>query len=155
MYGQAIVLLLVLVAMLCVGIWMLFSSRVDREESARRFAAEVAQRVVIQHDERFLNQTLAPRAQVLYPPSWRWRMLETIRSLGPPQSQPSVEGDVYFQSQFFSPIGEFRARVDFASGPGYLDMRFSHPGVRWEIDGLNFTWTPPNAPAPPAPPPGP
>jgi hypothetical protein len=120
---------------------MLISSRASREEEAFQFARYAAQSLVLQQDIHFLNRTLAPRAQVLYPPSWRERFFGYIRALGPVQGDIQIEGHVAFTSQFFSPVGTFHGRFNVASGPASIEMHFSHPGVRWEIDGLNLNWT--------------
>jgi len=146
--GQAIVLVLIVVALIAGGYWMLLSSRTSREEGALRFAQDAAHRLVLQQDMRFLNQTLAPRAQVLYPPSWRERFFGHIRALGPVQGAIEMEGHVSFTSQFFSPVGTFHGRFNVASGPASVEIHFSHPGVRWEIDGLNLNWTATPTPTP-------
>ncbi len=146
--GQAIVLVLIVVALIAGGYWMLLSSRTSREEGALRFAQDAAHRLVLQQDMRFLNQTLAPRAQVLYPPSWRERFFGYIRALGPVQGAIEMEGHVSFTSQFFSPVGTFHGRFNVASGPASVEIHFSHPGVRWEIDGLNLNWTATPTPTP-------
>lgn len=147
--AQVVVLLLIVLAVIGGGYWMLISSRASREEDAFRFAQTAAERLVLQHDMHFLNQTLAPRAQILYPPSWRERFFGYIRDLGPVQSGIEIEGHVTFTSQFFSPVGVFHGRFNVASGPASVEIHCLHTGVRWEIDGLNLSWTRPPAPTPP------
>ena len=141
-------LVLIVLAVLAGGCWLLFSSRTAREEGARRFAREAATRLFFQQDARFLNQTLTPRAQLVYPPSWRERFFAFVRELGPAKPEFELEGDVTFTSEFFDPRGVFSAHFEVASGPAVLFLTFSHPGVRWEIDDLKLSWTPPATPTP-------
>ncbi len=89
-----------------------------------------------------------PRAQILYPPSWRERFFGYIRDLGPLQTGIEIEGHVSFTSQFFSPVGVFHGRFNVASGPASVEIHCLHTGVRWEIDGLTLSWTPPPTPTP-------
>ena len=146
--GQALVLVLIVLAVLAGGYWFLLSSRDAREQDAHRFAREAAERLFLKQDARFLNQTLSPTVQTLYPPSWRERFFTFVRDLGPAQPDFDVEGRVTFTSEFFTPAGMFRARFNVASGPALLDIHFVHTGVRWEIDSLTLTCSPRATPAP-------
>jgi len=151
--GQVIVLLLILLAILGGGYWLLISSREKREKEAWAFARDAATRIVVQQDMRFLDRTLSPKAQVLYPPSWRERLMTRIREPGPPQSEPRMRGQLFFRSQFFNPEGEFIVEWDFPTGPASIDLKISHPQALWQIDGINWTWQAP--PPPPTPTPSP
>lgn len=154
--GQVVVLLIVLLAVLGGGWWMLKSSRDKREKEAWEFAREAATRIVVQHDIRFLDRTLSQEAQMMYPPSWRERLMDRIREPGAVKSEMRLRGTVLFNSQFFEPAAEFIAEWDTPTGPGSLDLKFSHPKAFWQIDGLNWTWQPPPPPTPsPTPSPSP
>jgi cbb3-type cytochrome oxidase subunit 3 len=146
--GQAIVLILIVLAVLAGGYWMLVTSRKNTEQDAERFARDAAQRLVLQQDMRFLNQTLTPHAQMLYPPSWRERFFGFVRDLGPVQSDLNVYGRVAFVSEFFQPTAVFHADFQVATGPAAVELHFSRPGPRWEIDALNLTWSAPPTPTP-------
>ncbi len=123
--------------------------RDNREKEARAFANEAARRIVLQRDQRFIDFNLTQKAQVTYPPSWRYRMLEFIRGAGTPNPEFHMKGDVVFTNQFFDPQGTFIAQFDYPTGPGYLELHVSHPGALWVIDDLNWTWQPPPPPVPP------
>ncbi len=146
--GQAVVLILIVLVLIGGGYWFLISSRDSRVQEAHRFARDAAQRLVLQQDMRFLNQRLASRAQVYYPPSWRERFFGYVRALGPVQGEIEMEGRVLFTSQFFSPTGVFHGRFNVASGPASVEIHCSHPGVQWEIDALNLNWTATPTPTP-------
>ena len=136
-------LVLVVLAILAVGWWLLTSMRQRKEEDARRFALAVGEELLLKQDGRFVVQHLSPKAQVRYPPSWHERFAGYVRDLGAPQSPVTVEGNVEFQNYFLEPAATFRASVTYATGPAHLDMRFSLAGVRWQIEYLNLIWTPP------------
>lgn len=148
--GQAIVFIVILLAILAGGYWMLLSSRNSRQQDAQRFAREAAQKLVLQQDMHFLNQNLTSHAQVLYPPSWRDRFFEFIRNLGPVQGDFDVHGRVTFTSEFFDPNAVYHADFNTSAGPASIELHFSRPASRWEIDALNLTWTPPPTPTPAA-----
>ncbi len=145
--GSVIVLLLVVLAVLGGGWWYLRSHRTQREAEAAAFVNEVATRLVLKHDVRFLDLHLTPQAQMLYPPSFRMRMMDLIDLPGTPNPQFHVKGELQFTHQFSDPNGRFIAQFDYPSGPSYLEMQISHPGAMWMIDAINWTWTPP-APTP-------
>ncbi len=75
-HGQTFVLVLIVLALLGGGYWLLLSSRNARIEDANRFAREASERLVVNRDARFLNERLTAHAQVYFPPSWRDRFFD-------------------------------------------------------------------------------
>jgi hypothetical protein len=147
--GQVIVLLLVVIAVVAGGWWFFKRNRDMREREAHAYANEIATSVVLQQDARFLDRNLTQKAQLMYPPSWRMRVLDYIRQQGPPPAQFKwTKADVMFVNQFFEPTGHFIAQFDYPPGPAFLEMNVSHPGAFWAIDSLNWTWTPAPTPTP-------
>ncbi|MFN2477157.1 MAG: hypothetical protein ABR526_12560 [Chthoniobacterales bacterium] len=146
--GQVMVLIVIVLAILGGGYWMLLSARQKTEQDAQSFAREAAERLILQQDMRFLNQTLTQHAQVLYPPSWRERFFGYVRDLGPVQSDLAVYGRVDFVSEFFQPTGVFHADFQAATGPASVELHFTRPASRWEIDAVNLNWSAPPTPTP-------
>lgn len=146
--GQAVVLLAIVLAIVGFGLWMLLSSRAAREEDAKQFARTTAERLLFAQDTHFLNQHLAPRAQVLFPPSWRERFFNWVREIGPIDPEMDVQGSTVFTSQFFDPHAHFEVRVKAKDGPAILELLFSQRSGQWDIDALNLTWTPAPTPSP-------
>src|SRR6266850_7589643 len=106
--GEGGVALLVIVLVLLSGIiWWLYSSRQDAERNARIFAEDVAKRVTVNYDEKFLHVHLSPEAQINYLKSWRDRLIDHLRELGVPAQPIGMQGDVAFTSYFFDPHGTF------------------------------------------------
>ncbi len=143
-------LIIILLAVLAGGWWFLKSNRDTREKEAFAFANEGATHIVLQQDMRFLNFNLTPKAQLMYPPSWRMRLMDMIREAGAAKPEFQVKGNMHFVNQFFQPEGEFTAQFECLRGPAYLELHVSHPGALWVIDAINWTWQPP-PPPPPAP----
>jgi hypothetical protein len=153
--GQVLVLLIILLAILGGGFWYMNQSKQANEKAARDFAQEAATRILVRQDERFLDFALSPEARVTYPPSWRYRLFSQIRELGVREQKVEVYGEVGFTSGFFEPRGNFRVKINAAENPAYLDLIVAHPRALWEIDVINFTWTPHVEATPPPATPGP
>jgi hypothetical protein len=145
--GSVIVLLLVVLAAVGVGWWLLKSSRDRRETEGRAFADQAMQHVVLQRDQRFLDFYLSRQAQQQYPPSFRMRLMDYVREPGNPDPKYQMKGQVTFTQQFFEPNGTFIGEFAYPTGPAYLEVQISHPGALWQIDAINWTWNPP-APTP-------
>jgi hypothetical protein len=146
--GQVLVLALILLAMAGGGFWYLLRSKQINEAAARAFAEEAAARIIVQEDGRFLDGALSMEAKVKYPPSWRDRLITQIRGLGPRDPKIELYGEVNFTSGFFDPRGIFRVKINYAENPAFLDLVVSHPRALWQIDVINFTWTPHVEPTP-------
>lgn len=147
--GEGAVALLVIVLLLLGGIvWWLYSSRQDAQKNARLFATEVAKRVAINYDEKFLHVHLSPDAQRTYLRSSRDRLLERLREFGALAQPVDVQGDVIFSSYFFDPHGTFHAQLKYPAAVAQLDMDISRGMTVWQVDSITLTGSPPATPAP-------
>lgn len=147
--GEGAVGLLVIVLLLLGGmVWWLFSSRRDAEKNARIFAAEVARRVAVSYDEKYLHVHLSPDGQKTYLRSTRDRLLERLRELGAPAQPIEVEGSLTFTSHFFDPRGTYHAKLKYPEKSAQLDLDISRGMTVWQIDSINLPWTPDQAPIP-------
>jgi hypothetical protein len=139
--GEAVVFILIVLAVIGAAYWYLDHDRRESEKQARAYAEEVSARIVA-CDEHFLDSNLSAKAQVYYPPSWRGRMFERVRALGKPVRPFNVTGNVKFKWQFFEPQGTFKSQIFYPAMPGYIDLVVAPHGSLWQIDGLNFVWYP-------------
>jgi hypothetical protein len=147
--GEGGLALWIIVAALVGGaLWFLYSSRRDGEKNARAFAAEVAQRVAVNYDDKYLHVHLSPEAQVKFLASYRERLLQNLRSFGPVKQPIPIKGDVRFSSGFFEPVGTFRAELVYPNMTAALDLLISRGMTVWQINEINLTWTPPPTPTP-------
>ena len=138
--GEGGVALLVIVLLLLGGIvWWLYSARQDAGKNARIFATEVAKRVAISYDEKFLHVHLSPDAQKTYLRSSRDRLLDRLRDFGVLAQPIEVQGDVAFTSYFFDPHGTFHAQLKYPTGSAQLDMDISRGMTVWQVDSINLS----------------
>jgi hypothetical protein len=138
--GEGGVALLVIVLLLLGGIvWWLYSARQDAEKNARIFATEVAKRVAINYDEKYLHVHLSPDAQKTYLRSSRDRLLDRLRDFGVLAQPIDVQGDVAFTSYFFDPHGTFHAQLKYPTGSAQLDMDISRGMTVWQVDSINLS----------------
>lgn len=141
--GEGGLALLVIVLLILGGIvWYLFSSRRDSEKSARIFAAEVAKRVAINYDEKYLHVHLSPDGQKTYLKSARDRLIDRLRALGVPAQPIEVQGDLTFTSHFFDPRGTLHVQLKYPTTTAQLDLDISRGMTVWQIDAINLPWTP-------------
>jgi len=149
--GPTLAFLAIVLAVLMAGACWLYWSRLSNEKAARNFAREMAEHLATQLDRKFLDTHMAPEREAHYPPSYRDRFIDNLRSLGKPSDPATIEGNVTFDSYIFDPRGSFTAHLNYASGPAQISYAFSRPKGWWQIDGLNLSWTVPHSQPSPSP----
>ncbi|HET9418979.1 MAG TPA: hypothetical protein VFO30_06525 [Chthoniobacterales bacterium] len=137
--GQAIGVLVVLLAIIGIGVWLLYSYRNGMRDEGRAFGRQVIERVAVQHDANFLATSLAPQARLNLPPPMQQELMDRLRQLGTPVGQPNAQGDVTFESQFFEPHGAFYAQLNYPAGSMRMDVAISHPVGRWQVDSITLS----------------
>jgi hypothetical protein len=153
--GQAIILILVVIAVGAGIAWWLFTARQQSEEEARAFARDAARRMAFDLDRKFLDRVIAPDQVAKYPPSFRDRIIEKLRGFGRPSGDIELDGKVHFTSHFFEPTARFRARLTYPQSPVDLYLAISRPKGWWQIDDMNVSWDQPPPPETPPPSPSP
>jgi hypothetical protein len=146
--AEGLAIWLILLAILGGAVWLLYSSRADSEKNARIFANDVAQKVVLNYDEKYLDQRLSPHARNNYSVVWRARMMRYLREFGPLSKPIETKGDVHFTSQFFEPRGSFRSELTYPTQTAFFELTVSKGMTTWQVDDLNLVWNPPPAPTP-------
>src|SRR6266513_5778839 len=136
--GQVLVVLIIMLGLIGVGAWWLFSSKQTMAKEGREFGKEAIQRLVIQHDQVFFSSRLSPQARLEYPPSAQQEFISKLQQLGTPVGPVDVQGDIQFQSHFFEPRGNFHARLNYPAAPAEINISVSHPVGRWQIDDIAF-----------------
>lgn len=137
--GQAIAVLVIVLALIGIGLWLLYSYRNGMRNEGRAFGRQVIERIAVQHDANFLAASLGPQARMDMPPPVQQDMIARVQQLGAPVGPLNVQGDVTFQSQFFEPRGMFYADLNYATGPARIDLAISHPVGRWQIDSIGVS----------------
>jgi hypothetical protein len=136
--GQVIVILIIVLGLVGVGFWWLFSNKQEMAKEGKEFAKEAIQRIAVQHDLNFFGSRLSPQARMNYAPSAQQELMNEISKLGAPVGPVDVQGEVEFQSQFFEPRGSFHARINYPARYADMNISVSHPVGRWQIDDIAF-----------------
>ena len=146
--GEGLLPIVIILLALVGGIlWFLYSSRKDADRDARKFANEMAHKVAVDFDEKYLHVHLSPEGQVTYLPSVRERLFIRLREFGPLAKPPDVKGDVRFSSGFFDPHGQFKADLTYSNFTAQLEMEVSR-GAMWQVEQITLTGSPPPTPTP-------
>lgn len=146
--GEGFALWIIILALLGGIVWFLYSSRKDADRDLRAFAQLVAQKVAVEFDDFYLRTHLNPEYQITHPPSWRERLLRTLRDFGPLTKPIETTGDVQFSSQFFDPHGTFRSTLTYAASTEHLEINISKGMSGWRIDEITIAWNPKPTPTP-------
>lgn len=146
--AEGLGILLIVLAILGGGVWFLYSSRADNEKNARAFATEVTRKVVLNYDDKYLEQRFSLQARSMYSLMWRNRMFQYLREFGQLTKPLETKGDVLFTSQFFEPRGTFRTELTYPTLTASLDVTVSKGMTNWQIDEINLVWNPPPPPTP-------
>jgi hypothetical protein len=137
--GQVLAILIIVLGLVGVGAWWLYSTRGAMAKEGREFGKEAVQRIVVQHDLAFFSSRLSPAARQENPPSAQQDLISRLQQLGTPVGSLDVQGDIQFQSQFFEPHGVFNARLNYPARSGQIEIAISHPVGRWQIDTFSLT----------------
>lgn len=148
--GEGLSIWIIVLFIIAGAVWFLYSSRKDSDKSGHAFAAEVARKLAVDYDERYLVSHLNPENQAARLPAWRDRLLKSLRSFGPLTKPIETSGDIVFTSQFFDPHGTFRSELTYATMPAHFDLSISKGQNGWRIDELNLVWNPPPTAVPSA-----
>lgn len=134
--GQIFSVLIIIIALLGVGLWMLFAYKRSTQKEGREFGNQAIQSLAVQHDPAFLASRLGPAARLDFPPSAQQELISKLQQLGTPVGPIDLKGDITFQSQFFEPRGFFTAHVNYPTRGARIELGTSHPVGRWQIDTL-------------------
>jgi hypothetical protein len=136
--GQILAILIIVLVLIGIGFWWLFSNKQTMAREGRAFGREAVQRIAVQHDLNFFASHLSPEARLQFPPSAQQDFIGRIQKLGTPAGSVDVQGDIIFQSQFFEPRGNFHARINYPARGAEINVAVSHPVGRWQIDDVRF-----------------
>ena len=134
--GQIFGVFIIVIALLGVGLWMLFAYKRSTQKEGREFGNQAIQSLAVQHDPAFLASRLGPAARLDLPPSAQQELISKLQQLGTPVGPIDLKGDIKFQSQFFEPRGFFTAHVNYPTRGARIELGTSHPVGRWQIDTL-------------------
>ncbi len=138
--GNSLVTILILLAVVGGGFFLLNGHKQAMEREAHAYAAETVERLLFAHDQTYLGKNLSSAAALDFPPARQEIWVKKLIEAGAPARPVNCEGNVNFESHFFNPSAALHAHLLFAGGPGDLALNISHPGGRWQIDAISIDW---------------
>jgi len=136
--GEGLAIIIIVVALIGLGAWWLFSTKHTAEKEGREFANEAIQRIAVRHELAFLESRLGPNAKLELSPPLQRNLIETLTQLGIPAPPIQIDGNITFESHFFEPKGLFTAHLNYPARPGALEIEISHPVGRWQLDAVRL-----------------
>src|SRR5207244_6449578 len=103
--GQALVFLIIVIAVIAGGLFFLNSMRKDAKVEGERFAKQVIERCAFQHDVKFLHSSVASDRRLAVPPAMDDQFIFYLTKLGVPDRNYTLTGQVEFDGYFVSPHG--------------------------------------------------
>jgi hypothetical protein len=136
--GEGLAIVIIVVALIGLGAWWLFSTKHTAEKEGLEFANEAVQRLTVRHELAFLESRLGPNAKLELSPPLQRNLIETLTQLGVPAPPIQIDGNITFESHFFEPRGFFTAHLNYPARPGTLEIAISHPVGRWQFDSVKL-----------------
>ena len=140
--GQGLVVVFILLAVIGAGLWYLYSNKTTTDREARAFARDAVNKLVVDHDLKYLSDHLGPQAKLETPPSQQQYMIQRFAQFGVPAQPIQIDENVTWESYFFEPRGYFTAHLNYPAQGATLQIATSHPVSRWQLDNITFTTQP-------------
>ena len=137
--GDGLIVVIILLAIVGVGAWWLYSHKNSMDKEGRAFGRQMIDEVAVKHNLAFFANNLGPQARLDYPPSMQQTILLQFQQLGVPAQPIDIEERMVWESQFFEPRGYFTAHLKYPAQGASLEIAFSHPVGKWQLDNLTLT----------------
>jgi len=139
--GEGLVVVIILVALLGIGAWWLFSTKASSDKEARAFGREFITRLAVNYDQAYFAANLSPQARLENPPSRQAYIIGKLKEFGTPAQPIPIEESVTFESKFFSPRGYFNAKLNYPGQAAAMQIAISHPVGKWQVDNIEMVAT--------------
>src|SRR5438067_13433661 len=110
--GQALVFLIIVIAVIAGGLFFLSSMRKDAKAEGERFARQVIERCAFQHDVKFLHASVASDRRLAVPPAMDDQFIYFLTKLGVPDRNYNLTGQLDFDHYFGSPQDRKSTRLN-------------------------------------------
>ena len=111
--GQGMVIVIILLAVIGVGLWYLYSNKAATDREARAFARDAIKRITVDHDLKYFSDHLGPQAKLDNPPSQQQFIIQRFAQFGVPVQPIQIEENITWESVFFEPRGYFTAHLNY------------------------------------------
>jgi hypothetical protein len=138
--GSIVLFVIILIAVIGGGWYALSNLRRSSEIEGQQFAREVIERVAVQHDGRYLHSIVPADRRIAFPPATEQGFIDGFTKLGAPDRNFALEGNLTFESYFFSPHGTFKTILTYPDRHATIFVNIAKPSGYWVLRDLAVTW---------------
>jgi hypothetical protein len=138
--GSALLFVIILIVVIAGGWYGLSSLRRNSEIEGQQFAREIIERVAVGHDGKYLHSVVAADRRIAFPPATEQGFIDGFTKLGAPDPKYSVDGNLTFESHFFSPHGTFKSILTYPDRHATIFVTVAKPRGYWVLSDLAITW---------------
>ena len=138
--GQALVFIIIVIAVIAGGLFFLNSMRKDAKVEGERFAKQVIERCAFQHDLKFLHSSVASERRLAVPPAMDDQFIFYLTKLGVPDRNYTLTGQVEFDSYFVSPHGTFKTILTYPDQHATVFVSIARPSGIWLVTDFGVTY---------------
>ena len=137
--GDGLVVVIILLALLGIGAWWLYSHKAAMDKEGRQFGRTMIEALAVRYDKAFFANNLGPQAKLDYPPSQQDFLIQQFQQLGTPAQPIQIDEKMTWESQFFEPRGYFTAQLNYPARSATVQLAISHPVSKWQVDNLTLS----------------
>jgi hypothetical protein len=138
--GQALVFLIIVIAVIAGGLFFLMSMRKDAKAEGERFARQVIERCAFQHDVKFLHASVASDRRLAVPPAMDEQFIYYLTKLGVPDRNYNLTGQLEFDHYFGSPHGSYQAILTYPEQHATVSLTIARPSGIWLVTDFGVTY---------------
>jgi hypothetical protein len=138
--GQALVFVIVLIAVIGGGLFFLNSMRNDAKAEGERFIRQVIESCAFQHDVKFLHASVASDRRLAVPPAMDDQFIYFLTKLGVPDRNYNLTGQLDFDHYFGSPHGTYKAILTYPDQHATISVTIARPSGIWLVTDFGVTY---------------
>lgn len=138
--GQALVFIIIVIAVIAGGLFFLNSMRNDAKVEGDRFAHEFVDKCAFQHDVKWLHNKVASDRRVAVPPAMDDQFIYYLKQFGVPDRNYNLEGKLEFESYFVSPHGTYKTILTYPAQHATVNFTIARPSGIWLVIDFGVTY---------------
>jgi hypothetical protein len=138
--GQALVFIIIVMLVIAAGLFFLNSMRNDAKVEGERYARQVIEHCVFQHDVKFLHANVASDRRLVVPPAMDDQFIFYLTKLGVPDRNYVLTGQIEFDHYFVSPHGSFKTILTYPDQHATVFISIARPSGIWLVTDFGVTY---------------
>jgi hypothetical protein len=138
--GQALVFIIIVIAVIAAGLFFLNSMRKDAKVEGERFAHEMIEKCAFQHDVKWLHSKVAADRRTAIPPAMDDQFIYYLTTLGVPDRNYVLDGKLEFDSYFVSPHGSYKVILTYPTQHATVNFTIARPSGIWLITDFSVSY---------------